>query len=123
MNNNMENESILSEEELSIDDDLSVDKTCDIININETYVNYQNKNKITPSFITKFEKAKILGIRSEMIANGCPPLIETDLVDSYDIAKQEYLEKKIPLIIRRYLPNNNYEDWKLSDFEILTPPS
>ena len=121
MNKNIENESILSQEEVSIDD--SLDKQSEIININKTYINYHQKNKTTPSFITKFEKAKILGIRSEMISNGSPPLVETDLVDSYDIAKQEYLEKKIPLIIRRCLPNNDYEDWKLSDFEILTPPS
>ena len=117
-----EEESIISQEEVSIDDS-SLEKQSEIININETYINYHQNKKSTPSFITKFEKAKILGIRSEMISNGSPPLVETDFVDSYDIAKQEYLEKKIPLIIRRYLPNGKYEDWKLSDFEILTPPS
>ena len=122
MNSQVEVESILSQEEISVDDS-SLEKKSEIININETYINYSQKNKTTPSFITKFEKAKILGIRSEMISNGSPPLVQTDFTDSYDIAKQEYLEKKIPLIIRRYLPNNTYEDWKLSDFEILTPPS
>ena len=25
-------------------------------------------------------------------------------------------EKKIPLIIRRYITNNKYEDWRLEDF-------
>lgn len=122
MNNQSEIESILSQEEVSADDS-SLENKSEIININETYINYSQKKKTTPSFITKFEKAKILGIRSEMISNGSPPLVQTDFSDSYDIAKQEYLEKKIPLIIRRYLPNNTYEDWKLSDFEILTPPS
>ena len=121
-NNQLEVESILSQEEVSVDDS-SLENKSEIININETYINYSQKKKNTPSFITKFEKAKILGIRSEMISNGSPPLVQTDFSDSYDIAKQEYLEKKIPLIIRRYLPNNTYEDWKLSDFEILTPPS
>ena len=81
------------------------------------------KKKITQPFITKFERAKILGIRSEMISNGSPPLVHNTFDNSYDIAKQEYLEKKIPLIIRRYLPNNTYEDWRLTDFEFLTPPS
>jgi len=122
MSNQLEVESILSQEEVSVDDS-SLENKSEIININETYINYSQKKKNTPSFITKFEKAKILGIRSEMISNGSPPLVQTDFSDSYDIAKQEYLEKKIPLIIRRYLPNNTYEDWKLSDFEILTSPS
>ena len=32
-----------------------------------------------------------------------------------DILDKEFIEKKIPLLIRRYLPNNSYEDWKLSE--------
>ena len=31
-----------------------------------------------------------------------------------DILNKEFIEK-IPLLIKRYLPNNSYEDWKLSE--------
>lgn len=42
--------------------------------------------------------------------------------DDYDpimIAERELAEKKIPFVIRRFLPDGSYEDWKLSELEIL----
>lgn len=40
--------------------------------------------------------------------------------DALAIANRELREKKIPLIIRRFMPDQSYEDWKLrlvcSDF-------
>jgi hypothetical protein len=30
----------------------------------------------------------------------------------------EYKAKKIPLLVRRYLPNGQYEDWRLEDMVI-----
>ena len=35
--------------------------------------------------------------------------------DPLKIAEKELLAKKIPFIIRRYLPNNTYEDWKVDE--------
>ena len=40
------------------------------------------------------------------------------ILDDYDpiaIAEKELVEKKIPFIIRRYLPDNTYEDWNAND--------
>ncbi|KAA0189658.1 hypothetical protein HAZT_HAZT008891 [Hyalella azteca] len=31
------------------------------------------------------------------------------------IAAKELREQKIPLIIRRYLPDGSYEDWKIDE--------
>jgi len=36
--------------------------------------------------------------------------------DPLQIARKELLEKKIPMIIRRYLPDGSYEDWNLDEF-------
>jgi len=44
------------------------------------------------------------------------------IVEDYDpiaIAEKEFVQKKIPFIIRRYLPNKEYEDWALGDLEVL----
>lgn len=30
-----------------------------------------------------------------------------------DIAEKELREKKMPFIVRRYLPNGEFEDWKI----------
>jgi DNA-directed RNA polymerase I, II, and III subunit RPABC2 len=37
------------------------------------------------------------------------------ITNAYDIALLEFNAKKIPLMIRRFLPNGQYEDWRLED--------
>ena len=88
----------------------------EIIDVNHSYKNLY-KNKTSRPYCTKFEKCKILGIRSEQLASGAEPLIELDNTETSveEIANKEFEQKKIPFIIRRYKPNNTYEDWKLQD--------
>ena len=75
-----------------------------------------NKKKITSPFITKYEKARIIGTRAEQISNNAEPLIDIkDLINPILIAEKEYYAKKIPLIICRILPNNDKEYWSLDE--------
>jgi len=90
----------------------------EIVDINHTYKNfYGNHNRISRPILSKFEKCKILGIRTEQIASGAVPLIELDNTETseYEIAIKELNSKKTPFMIRRYLPNNEYEDWRLDE--------
>jgi DNA-directed RNA polymerase I, II, and III subunit RPABC2 len=49
-----------------------------------------------------------------------PPLVEIgDLENPIDIAKKELMERKIPFIIRRPLPDGSYEDWRVDELRIL----
>jgi DNA-directed RNA polymerase I, II, and III subunit RPABC2 len=90
-----------------------------VISIHETYSNYYSTDKITTPILTKFERAKLLGIRTEMIVNGAVPIISKPYPnDPYKIALEELKQKKIPLIIRRTLPNGKHEDWRLEDLII-----
>jgi DNA-directed RNA polymerase I, II, and III subunit RPABC2 len=75
----------------------------------------------TLPFLTKYEKARILGERAKQINAGAKPFIniENTLIDGYLIALRELEEKKIPFIIRRPLPHGGSEYWKLADLEIL----
>ena len=75
----------------------------------------------TLPFITKYERARILGERAKQLNMGAKPLIEIspDVIDGYLIALQEYNEKKIPFIIKRPLPNGGCEYWKFKDLEII----
>ena len=41
-----------------------------------------------------------------------------DETDPLKIAQIELRERKIPTIIRRYLPDNSYEDWSLDELII-----
>ena len=40
-------------------------------------------------------------------------------MDPILIAEKELAERKIPFIVRRYLPDGSYEDWSISDLNIL----
>lgn len=76
----------------------------------------------TLPFITRYEKARILGERAKQINSGAPLFTEVDtaLIDGYLIALKEFEEKKIPFIIKRPLPNGGCEYWKFKDLEILS---
>ena len=82
-----------------------------------------NKNieRITPSFLTKYEKARVIGTRALQISKNAPVLVDLgkDDIDPIVIAEKELAEKKIPFVIRRYLPGDTYEDWKVSELHII----
>jgi DNA-directed RNA polymerase I, II, and III subunit RPABC2 len=75
----------------------------------------------TIPYLTKFEKTKVLGQRAKQIENGAKPFVEVskNIIEPYIIADLELSEKKIPFIIKRPMPNNGCEYWKLADLEIL----
>ena len=75
----------------------------------------------TLPFVTKYEKARILGERTKQLNAGAQSFVEVDdnVIDGYLIALKEFEEKKVPFIIKRPLPNGGCEYWKLSDLEIL----
>ncbi|KAF1951763.1 RNA polymerase Rpb6 [Byssothecium circinans] len=71
--------------------------------------------KTTP-YLTKYEKARILGTRALQISGNAPVLIDVEgMTDPLEIALKELKEKKIPLVIRRYLPDGFYEDWTVEE--------
>ena len=75
----------------------------------------------TLPFITKYEKARILGERAKQINMGAKPLIKIgpEIIDGYLIACKEFTEKKIPFIVKRPMPNGGCEYWKFRDLEII----
>ncbi len=72
-------------------------------------------------FVTKYEKARIIGERTRQLNSGAIPFIDVDedIIDGYLIAVEEFNKKKIPFIIKRPLPSGQCEYWKLSDLEIM----
>lgn len=85
--------------------------------------NIIDENHRTIPILTKYEKTRILGIRISQLNNGAKPYVNienTIIIDNNIIAEKELLEKKIPIIIMRPLPNGKKEYWKLSDLEIIT---
>jgi len=78
-------------------------------------------NHKTLPIMTRYEKAKILGLRSTQINAGADILIDIpdNIIDGITIAKMELQQKKIPFIVRRPLPNGKSEYWDIKDLEII----
>jgi DNA-directed RNA polymerase I, II, and III subunit RPABC2 len=75
----------------------------------------------TLPFLTKYEKARIIGARAEQIDAGGQIYVQVDesIVNGRTIALMEFEQKKIPFIISRPLPNGSTEYWHLEDLEII----
>ena len=71
-------------------------------------------------FLNQFEKTKVLSFRASQIAQGARPYIEIpdNVTDVYSIAKMELVARKLPFILKRPLPDGDYEYWKLSELMI-----
>ncbi|KAF2192770.1 RNA polymerase Rpb6, partial [Zopfia rhizophila CBS 207.26] len=72
-----------------------------------------NDKRTTTPYMTKYERARVLGTRALQISGNAPVLIDVEgMTDPLQIAIKELREKKIPLVVRRYLPDGyRYEDW------------
>lgn len=79
-----------------------------------------NYHKTIP-FLTKYEKTRVIGQRIQQLNNGAKVYVNVsdDIIDNNVIAEMELKEKKIPFIIRRPLPDNTFEYWKLQDLELI----
>lgn len=75
----------------------------------------------TVPFLTKYERARVLGERAKQLNMGAKPLVEVaeTVIDGYLIALEEFSQKKIPFIIKRPLPNGGCEYWKFRDLEVI----
>jgi DNA-directed RNA polymerase I, II, and III subunit RPABC2 len=75
--------------------------------------------RITTPFMTKYERARVLGTRALQISMCAPIMVELENeTDPLQIAMKELKARKIPLIIRRYLPDGSYEDWAIDELII-----
>lgn len=75
----------------------------------------------TVPFLTKYEKTRVIGQRIQQLNNGAKVYVNVsdDIIDNNVIAEMELKEKKVPFIIRRPLPDNTFEYWKLQDLELI----
>ena len=69
--------------------------------------------------LTRFEKARIMGSRALQLSLGAPPFIDfsKNISTSLEIAMEELQQKVIPIVIRRTLPNGDYQNIAIEQFE------
>ena len=91
------------------------------INRNKDNIIIDANHKTLP-LLTKYEKARILGLRISQLNKGAEPFIdikERQIVDTHIIAEEELKSKSLPFIIMRPIPNGKKEYWSLQDLEII----
>ena len=116
-------------EELSEKEIAEIDKECEIIKNREiitqdtphTPVEIISKDGsvITgPLTLTRFEKARIMGARALQLSLGAPVFIEIpkNATTSLEIAMEELKQRVIPIVIKRVLPNNDYQNIPIDKF-------
>ena len=107
-----------------------IDKECEIIRNREIITkdiphkkveitSKDNQILIGPPMLTRFEKARIMGARALQLSLGAPVFIEIpkNATTSLEIAMEELKQRVIPIVIKRTLPNGDYQNIPLDKFE------
>jgi DNA-directed RNA polymerase I, II, and III subunit RPABC2 len=107
----------------------NIDKECEIIrnrqvitkDLQHKPVEITNKNGLVvigPPTLTRFEKARIMGARALQLSLGAPLFIEIpkNTTTSLEIAMEELKQRVIPIVIKRTLPNGDYQNIPIDQF-------
>ena len=89
--------------------------------IRDAYNNIIDDLHRTLPYLTKYEKARVLGQRAKQINMGAKAFVKVpdNVIDGYLIAEIELAQKRIPFIIRRPIFGGGCEYWNLKDLEII----
>ena len=106
-----------------------IDKECEIIRNRKiitkdlehkpTEITGKNGQIVTgPPTLTRFEQARIMGARALQLSLGAPVFIEIpkNATSSLEIAMEELKQRVIPIVIRRTLPNGDYQHLPIDQF-------
>jgi len=121
---NEANKELTEKEQADLEKKLSEIKNREIIETLPDHVpteisGEKGKIMIGPPTLTRFEKARIMGARALQLSLGAPPFIpipETARI-SLDIAMEELNQRVIPIVIRRVLPNGDYQNIPVDYFK------
>jgi len=99
-------------------------KTNRVISYNDIYSKL-DENKISKPIMTKYEFNQIISQRSTMLAHGADPFVKIDNkiksnLELRLIAIKELEEGKLPFIIKRPLPNNKYDVYRVKDLDLVS---
>lgn len=80
--------------------------------LRQKYKEVKDYIKIGPIFLTRYEKARIVGARALQISFGAPILVvkPKEIIDPIKISQLELKSGILPLTIRRELPDGTYQD-------------
>jgi DNA-directed RNA polymerase subunit K/omega len=80
--------------------------------------------RVSQPYFTKYEYTTLLSCRAQQIAEGALPLVPISEFNTNDpkfvwkVAEREILDRKLPYIINRTLPNGKSEFWSVAELEL-----
>lgn len=80
-------------------------------------VGADDKNHKSQPFLTQYERTRILGFRTNQLAQGARAFITVPphITSTLEIAKLELEQRRLPFIVKRPMPDGSFEYWRLSD--------
>jgi DNA-directed RNA polymerase subunit K/omega len=118
------NELLKFHPEARIDTLESVQQSLLLTTVPPGFTNAEGKgdaNHRSVPFLTQYEKTKILGFRTNQLSMGARPYIAVPdhVSDLREIARLELEARRLPIILKRPMPDGTFEMWRLSDLLIL----
>jgi DNA-directed RNA polymerase I, II, and III subunit RPABC2 len=75
-------------------------------------------SRVSVAILTKFEKARVLGVRALQISYNAPLMVDPGKeINPIKIAEMEFEQNKLPIQVVRNLPDGRREIWNLNDFQ------
>ena len=121
---------VVKDVEITEKQQAEIDQVCEVMkkreiiyketeHVPEEITSKDNKIITGPPMLTRFEKARIMGARALQLSLGAPPFISVpkDTSTSLEIAMEELNERLIPIVIRRVLPNGDYQNIPINHFK------
>lgn len=84
-----------------------------------------DKQKISKPIMTKYEFDQIISLRTNQLALGAVSFVDTkdnkikSNMELRQIALKELGEGKLPYIVKRPLPNNRFEYYRIKDLDLV----
>lgn len=71
----------------------------------------------TSPLMTRYERAKVLGLRTEQLARGAAPMLANwdAATPAAQLAREELRQRLTPFVVVRALPNGRKDFWKIGD--------
>lgn len=121
---------VVDQNDEEVEDDILIYDENSVNEVDEKKKTYVNKeDRISKPFLTKYERARIIGDRTRQLIGGAKPMIKNYTgIDPKQIAILELnlaLDKKnknlayLPFIIERPRPDGKYEMWHLNELSLL----
>lgn len=103
---------------LIVPTDTEVDALAMVVRDSNGHIIDENHSRTFP-WMSRFERARILGTRATQLSHGASPQIRVPdgIIDSAAIASMELEQGQIPLIVRRPLPDGTSEYWPVHELE------